>query len=90
MAGAVGARGPRRESHSGPARRAYDEVAEKSVLAWWLRRQTTVTLRWVGDLLDLGHSARVTQPVSRVERRPSRRVARLRDCLRRSGDQETR
>jgi len=64
-------------------------AAEKSVLAWWLRRQTTVTLRWVGERLDMGHYTRVTQAVSRVERHPSRRVARLRDCLRRSGDQET-
>ena len=23
-------------------------AAEKAVLAWWLRRQTAVTLRWVG------------------------------------------
>jgi len=62
-------------------------AAEKSVLAWWLRRQTTVTLRWVGERLDMGHYTRVTQAVSRVERRPSRRVARLRDCLRQSLDQ---
>jgi len=64
-------------------------AAEKAVLAGWLRRQTTVTLRRVGERLDLGHYTRVTQAVSRVERRPSWRVARLRDCLRRSGDQET-
>ena len=64
-------------------------AAEQAVLAWWLRRQMAVTLRWMGERLDLGHYTRVTQEVSRVERRPSRRVARLRDCLRRSGDQET-
>ena len=34
----------------------------------------TVTLRWVGERLEMGHYTR---------------VARLRDCLRRSGDQET-
>ena len=53
-----------------------------------LRRQTTVTLRWAGQRLDLGRSTRVTQAVSRVERRPSRWVAPLRDQLQRPLEQE--
>jgi hypothetical protein len=56
-------------------------AVEKAVLAWWLRRETTVTLRWVGERLGMGHYTRVTQAVSRVERRPGRRTARLRDRL---------
>jgi len=53
-----------------------------------LRRQTTVTLRWVGERLDMGHSTGVTKAVIRVERCPSRRVAQIRDRLQRSLDQE--
>jgi len=53
-----------------------------------LRRQTTVTLRWAGQRLDLGRSTRATQAVSRVERRPSRWVAPLRDQLQRPLEQE--
>jgi len=53
-----------------------------------LRRQTTVTLRRVGQRLDLGRSTRVAQAVSQVERRPSRWVAPLRDQLQRPLEQE--
>ncbi|HEV2435612.1 MAG TPA: transposase [Verrucomicrobiae bacterium] len=47
---------------------------EKVVLAWWLRRRTTVSLRWVSERLSLGHYTRVTQAISRVERRPGRKI----------------
>ena len=40
---------------------------EKVVLAWWLRQQTTVPLRWVSERLKMGHYTRVTA-LSRVER----------------------
>ena len=50
---------------------------EKVALAWWLRARTTVTLRWVGDRLGLGHYSRVTQAVSRMNRKPGRKQAAL-------------
>ena len=75
-------RGRRRESHSGVARQAHDKAAAEAALARWLRRRTAVTLRWVGERLDMGHYTRVTQAVSRVERRPGRKAAHLRDRLR--------
>jgi hypothetical protein len=46
---------------------------EKAVLAWWLRENTTVSVRWVSQRLDMGHYTRVTQAISRVARRPSRK-----------------
>ena len=58
------------------------------LLAWWLRRQTTATLRWLGERLDMGHCARVTQAVIRVERRAWRRVIQPGDRLLRSLDGE--
>jgi putative transposase len=45
---------------------------EKVVLAWWLRRTTTVGLRWVSDRLVMGHYTRVTQAMSRAQRQPTR------------------
>jgi hypothetical protein len=104
---AVGGR--RRESHSGPARRAHDEKAaeemlkiglpllgitevkrrpkwagEKVALAWWLRERTTVSLRWVSQRLGMGHYSRVSQAVSRMARKPSRKLAKLKEKLLRS------
>jgi hypothetical protein len=54
---------------------------EKGVLAWWLRRHTTVSLRWVTERLTMGYDTRVTQAVSRVGRRPAKRHAQLRRQL---------
>jgi REP element-mobilizing transposase RayT len=50
---------------------------EKVVLAWWLREQTTVTLRWVSDRLKMGHYTRVTQALSRMRRKPAGRLKQL-------------
>ena len=47
-------------------------AAEKVVLAWWLRQRTTVSLRWVSERLGMGHYTRVTQAISRMNRRPGR------------------
>jgi hypothetical protein len=41
---------------------------EKVALAWWLRKNTTVSLRWVADRINMGHYTRVTKAVSRMER----------------------
>jgi hypothetical protein len=54
---------------------------EKTVLAWWLRARTTVSLRWVGQTLAMGHYTRVTQAVSRMGRRPGRKLLQLKRCL---------
>lgn len=43
---------------------------EKQVLAWWLRRRTTVSLRWLGERLEMGHFTRVSQAVSQVKHCP--------------------
>ena len=46
-------------------------------LAWWLREGTTAPLRWVSERLGKGHHTRVGQAVSRMERRPGRKLAKL-------------
>jgi hypothetical protein len=56
-------------------------ATEKTVLAWWLRERTTVSLRWVGQTLAMGHYTRVTQAVSRVSRQPGTKLKRLQRCL---------
>jgi len=50
---------------------------EKAVLAWWLRRRTTVSLRWVSERLGMGHYSRVSQAVSRMERKPARKLKQM-------------
>src|SRR6266496_3213901 len=58
---------------------------EKVVMAWWLRRRTTVSLRWVSERLSMGHYTRVTQAVSRAERRPGRKLNQIKRKLFRLG-----
>ena len=58
---------------------------EKVALAWWLRRRTTVSLRWVSERLSMGHYTRVTQAVSRAERRPGRKLNQIKRKLFRLG-----
>ena len=55
---------------------------EKVALAWWLRRRTTVSLRWVGERLEMGHYTRVTQAASRMNRKPGRKLRALGETLR--------
>lgn len=50
---------------------------EKLALAWWLRQNTTVPLRWVSERLGMGHYTRVTQAISRMNRRPGRKLETL-------------
>ena len=54
---------------------------EKLVLAWWLRENTTVTLRWVSERLGMGHYTRVTQAISRMSRRPGRKLEKIKRQL---------
>ena len=39
---------------------------EKATLAWWLRRHTTVSRRWIAARLRMGHESRVTLAVREV------------------------
>lgn len=57
---------------------------EKIALAWWLRERTTVSLRWVSQVLALGHYTRVAQAVSRMQQKPTRKLAQLQQQLARS------
>ncbi|MGH7980927.1 MAG: transposase [Limisphaerales bacterium] len=54
---------------------------EKVALAWWLRRRTTVPLRWVAERLQMGQYTRVTQAVSRMSRKPGRQLRLIRERL---------
>ena len=55
--------------------------AEKTALAWWLRERTTVSLQWVSQTLGMGHYTRVTQAVSRMKRKPTRKLQQLKRRL---------
>jgi hypothetical protein len=56
-------------------------TAEKVVLAWWLRRRTTVSLRWVSERLGMGHYTRVTQAIYRTEHQPGRKINQIKRKL---------
>ena len=51
------------------------------MLAWWLRQRTTVSLRWVSERLGMGQYTRVSQAVSRMKRKPGRKLRRVREVL---------
>lgn len=53
-------------------------ASEKRVLAWWLRRRTTVSLRWLSERLGMGHYTRVSQAIGEVKRNRDRKLERLR------------
>ncbi len=57
-------------------------VPEKLVLAWWLRRTTTVPRTWLAQQLHMGDVSRVTQAVQRVEPATEGALAELRERLR--------
>ena len=54
---------------------------EKVALAWLLRRRTSVKLRWVSERLGMGHYTRVTQAVSRMNRKPGSKLLPLQKKL---------
>ena len=64
------------------------QTPEKTALAWWLRQRTAVSLRWVSEALSLGRYTRVTPAVSRMQRRPGRRLERWKPRLLESGKQK--
>jgi REP element-mobilizing transposase RayT len=65
----------------GDLRALPKSAPEKTALAWWLRERTTVSLRWVSQELDMGHYTRVTQAVSRMQRKPARKLENLKRRL---------
>ena len=54
---------------------------EKTVLAWWLRQRTIVSLRWVSERLAMGHYTRVTQAIRRMKHQPGRKLQQIRRTL---------
>ncbi len=48
----------RLETSESQLRAGRKGTAEKVALAWWLRRKTTVSLRWVSERLNMGHESR--------------------------------
>jgi hypothetical protein len=56
-------------------------AAEKTTLAWWLRERTTVSLRWVSEELAMGHHTRVSQAVSRLRRKPGKKLKGMQQML---------
>ena len=55
--------------------------AEKQVLAWWLRGQTTVGRRWIAERLEMGYETRVSEAVSLVEGSRARKILELKEKL---------
>jgi len=50
---------------------------EKKVIAWWLRKRTTMSLAWISDRLRMGHPATVSHAVSQAKRGGNRGLERL-------------
>jgi hypothetical protein len=42
-------------------------MAEKQVLAWWMRQRTTVGRRWVSERLGMGEASGVSKAIRRVK-----------------------
>ena len=42
-------------------------MAEKQVLAWWLRQRTTAGRRWVSERLCMGEESGVSKAIRRVK-----------------------
>ena len=56
-------------------------MAEKRVLAWWLRQRTMVSLRWLSEHLAMGHFTRVSQAISQVNHCPEPEHERIKHRL---------
>lgn len=57
-------------------------TAEKLVLAWWLRKQTTSSRSWIAERLHMGHPTRITAAVRAVtDARRRSLLARLRSTV---------
>jgi hypothetical protein len=54
----------------------------KQAVAWLLRKNTTVSNRWVSERLGMGHEVNVSQSVRRVEAATQDDLARWRKAVR--------
>lgn len=55
---------------------------EKLVLAWWIRKQTTISRHWIAERLHMGHPSRVTAAVRAVtEAQPRSQLAKLKSAV---------
>jgi hypothetical protein len=56
--------------------------------AWWLRRRTKVSLRWLREELSMGHLSRVSQAIGQINRRPGRKHDPIKRLLSRTAGKE--
>lgn len=49
----------------------------KLVLAWWLRENTKVALRWMAERLGMVHAPRAARAISRVSRHHGRKLDKM-------------
>lgn len=52
-------------------------ATEKQVLAWWVRKQTVVSNRWLAENLRMGHAGNISKMVRRVETEPTPEMKRM-------------
>jgi len=51
---------------------------DKRVLAWFIKRHTTVSLRWLSESLNMGHITNVSKMVREVDRDKDSKYNKLR------------
>jgi hypothetical protein len=56
-------------------------MAEKQVLAWWLRQRTTVGRRWLSERLWMGEESGVSKAIRRVQESREGEVSRIKQRL---------
>ena len=57
---------------------------EKQILAWWLRKKTVVSRKWISQKLKMGEVSRVTQASRNVDTHTDATSASLRERLERA------
>ncbi len=63
-------------------------MAEKRVLAWWLRQHTTVGRRWISERLWMGEESGVSKAIGQVKGTPDAELNRLKQRLLKGMDEE--
>ncbi len=63
-------------------------MAEKRVLAWWLRQRTTVGRRWISERLEMGDESRVSRACQLVKAGRDAELERSRKRLVKVGNHE--
>ena len=57
---------------------------EKQALAWLMNAHTTVTVRWAGARLEMGHLENASHGINRFRRKENREIAKIRKQLEKS------